>query len=44
MGHEISQDDPIIGFCVLPLTAEVLKDQHPHTVWLPLQQPAGEWL
>lgn len=39
LGHQISQEDAIIGYAILPLSAPILRDQHPHVVWLPLLQP-----
>jgi hypothetical protein len=38
-GLQISQADTIVGCAVLPLSASILQDQHPHNVWLPLQPP-----
>lgn len=37
--HQVDVDDSVVGFAVLPLSATLLVDQHPHTMWLPLQKP-----
>ena len=42
VGHQVSPQDDIIGFTLLPLSVPLLVDQHSHVVWLPLQQPRSE--
>ena len=37
---QVNAHDLIVGWAVLPLSASLLQDQHPHSVWLPLQPPS----
>ena len=37
---QVNAHDLIVGCAVLPLSASLLQDQHPHSVWLPLQPPS----